>query len=703
MKLMILIVSCILIVFAALYAKRSSDSSHTRSSINCVDHIEALFPHTKEAVEERVKKTEQNVQRKLEKLYSYKPDQRTFANTMEALDVMIEMVMVTASSLEVLSMVSPDAELRDACRQGSMRMSGFIVDFLSLNPRLYQACLEYESLLQDPLCKEQLNDVQRYFVTQTMKEMRRNGLELPVNKQDEVRKIKRQLDEVLLAFDKNIADDKRFLEVPLEGLKGLDEGFIGSLQKTPSGLYRLGTDDPTYLKILDDCAVEQTRMMLYKEYSQKGYPSNDEVLSRMISLRDQLAHLLGYSSYAEYDIDDQMAKTPQAVKAFLADIGERVKAKTSQEMQLLKENLPEGVSLSPEGLIYPWNLRYMQSAYKKSHVELDEQLVSEYFPLEYSLESLLKVYERFFGLSFRPVECSHLWHKEVRCLAAYKGGHYYGTVILDLFPRANKFTHAAQVGIVPSVKTSPRGTLFPAVVFVIANFPRARGDHPALLTRKDLTTFFHEFGHAIHSLLGSTELASFSGAHVKGDFVEMPSQMLEEWLTDPQILTMVSKHYKTGKPLPEDLIKKIENAKNLFSGDQITKMIFGSYVSLGYFLSPGEEDVARVWKEYYKKCFPYLHYDEDNKGYAAFLHLPSYGAKYYGYLWSKVYAKDLFYTIKQHGLLNNAIGERYSAQVIGKGGSKDPQELLKTFLGREPNSDAFFADLGLEAKKESSD
>jgi thimet oligopeptidase len=216
-----------------------------------------------------------------------------------------------------------------------------------------------------------------------------------------------------------------------------------------------------------------------------------------------------------------------------------------------------------------------------------------------------------------------------------------------------------------------------------------------LLKRSDVSTFFHEFGHALHGLLGRTAIASMSGTSVKRDFVELPSQMLEEWLNDKEILQHISEHYVTGTSLPDELIETILTIKNINSGMFIQRQVYLSLLSLAYFDAGQHKDVEAVMKALYKKMRRYTWYDESDHQFASFGHLTGYAAKYYGYMWSRVFALDLFDTIKQHGLLDPEIGQRYVSTVLSKGGSKDPNELLQDFLGRAPNQEAFIRDLGL--------
>ena len=271
----------------------------------------------------------------------------------------------------------------------------------------------------------------------------------------------------------------------------------------------------------------------------------------------------------------------------------------------------------------------------------------------------------------------------------------FGYLFLDLYPRPDKYSHAAHGTIVPGVRGEDGSRLTPNVSVVMANFPKSTKTKPSLLRRDDLQTFFHEFGHALHAMLGATHIASFAGTSVKDDFVEMPSQMLEEWLWNKDILKQISSHYQTGDSLPDELLKRIIALKRYDSGYFVTRQSFLSLVSLDYFAAGEDKDPSEIWKQLYEQINKKIAFESGSHSYASFGHLTSYGPKYYGYLWSKVFALDMFDTIKKHGLLNPEIGQKYVREVLNKGGSQDPNELLRTFLGREPTSDAFFEELGL--------
>jgi thimet oligopeptidase len=311
-----------------------------------------------------------------------------------------------------------------------------------------------------------------------------------------------------------------------------------------------------------------------------------------------------------------------------------------------------------------------------------------------TIDELLDIYHQFFSINFKEVPGNGLWHEDATMVQVYnENNELLGTLVLDLYPRPNKYNHAAHTTIIPS--TYVNGARIPDVSIVLANFTKASESKPSLLKRSEVQTFFHEFGHALHAILGATEIASLSGTHTKTDFVELPSQMLEEWLTDKEILQKVSGHYLTGQPLPDDIINTIIQLKKLTTGYFVTRQTYLSSIALSYFGPDNNKNPHIIMKNLFTTMLPQMAYVEDNHFYTSFGHLTGYGAKYYGYLWSKVFSLDLFATIKKHGLLNPKIGQKYIKEVLSKGGAQDPNELLYNFLGREPNAQAFLQDMGL--------
>ncbi|MGE0206349.1 MAG: M3 family metallopeptidase [Candidatus Babeliales bacterium] len=670
------------------FLRRGFSMNYT--DIKNVADVKALFPTTVGQIEELVNKTKQNAQKRVAEIIAVPDAERSFANTAFALDEASGFYLsVPICILVVLSNVSPDDAVRDAANKYLVELSQFAIDLFGQNVELYNA---FKAYTQGNARKETLNDEEKYFIKETMEEFKREGLDFSEEKRNKIKELKKQLAELSNDFEKNINEDKTTVIVTPAELKGMDEDFIKGLKKTDDGNYILTIDYSVYYPIIEYNELSPVRKKMYQAFLNRAYPVNIEVLKKVISLRDQLAKELGYKSFADLNIDGEMAKNSEHARQFINNLIDRAKQKSEQEFEELKTDLPESVELE-QGKIKPWDGAFAKETFRKKHYQVDDREVKKYFPMQKTIDGLLSIYEKFFNIQLKKSELNDLWAPDLTMIEAYKGDTLLGYLILDLYPRPNKYSHACAITVVPTLKTKEGRT--PAVAVVLANFPKPVGDKPSLLELTQVRTFFHEFGHAIHGILGATELSTFSGLNTKRDFVEMPSQMLEEWLWDAEILKLLSSHYQTGQPLPDDMIKKILATKNFSSGAWVTQQALYALLALDYFAPGMAKDVMQILFALEEKLKPHMVVYKDTHMPAGFGHLMDYGAKYYGYLWSKVFALDLFNHIKKYGLLNPEIGEQYAQKVIGKGGSKDPNELLKDFLGREPNADAFFADLGL--------
>jgi thimet oligopeptidase len=661
--------------------------------ITKAEQVVDLFPTDGTGIDQLVQNAISSAHAQLEQIYNLDSSSRTFANTCQALDRATAEFSTALTIVKMLELVSPDSALRESARSAAHKLQEFNIDNFVLNNRLYTCIKLYE---QEQSNQELLTEPQKYYIQETLSAYKKTGLTLEPEIQERVKTIKKQLAAHELNFEAHIAGDTKTSTVTLAQLAGLSQDFIAQLPRTQDGKYILGVDYPTYFYVLENCTHEPTRRNLWTAFVSRAYPVNKQELLRVIALRDELAQLLGYGSYAELNIAGQMACSPSVVEGFLFNLLERCQPKIEQEISDLKQDLPCDVMLSSYNAFKPWDMLYIKNAYKKKHFSVDESAISEYFPMEHSLDKMLELYQDFFGIRFKKLDNYTLWHESLQFLEVWnRDNKLTGFIILDLFPREHKFSHAAQETIIPAVKHRAAGTLSPAVAVVMANFPKSRSNKPALMSRNDVSTLFHEFGHALHAVLGATELATQAGTAVKLDFVEMPSQMFEEWLWQPEVLKNISKHYKTGEPLPDNIINNILSIKNFDTGDWVQRQCYLSLLSLEYYKTGAHKDVDAIQRELYMSLRSQLEFYPEDYFYASFGHLMEYGAQYYSYLWSKVFAIDLFDYIKSHGILNRALGYKYVDTILSKGGSVHPDRLLKDFLGRVPTPDAFLRDLGI--------
>lgn len=631
----------------------------------------------------------------LTKIISIPDSERTFANTVKAFDYCMSLSDATIFKevLLTLTALHPQAAMREAATTQVSRIQGYFVD-IRADKALYNALKAYatQNAPSEALTTEQL-----YFLDTIIADFERTGLNLPDEQLDRVRSLNKEIADVALAFNHNVDEDASYILANKEELNGLSPEWIAHLKQDEQGNYIIGVDQPTVTHVMAYAAVSDTRKRLYIAYKNRAYPANDQLLCTLIAKRHELAQLLGFASYAAFDLENQMVKSPERATTFIYNLIERAAIKEQKEFEELCNYLPEGVSLSRDGKLYPWDIAYVRNYIKQQLYTIDEQALAEYFPVEHTLQGLLDIYAQFFSLRFTASTIDGLWVDNLTLLTVYNKNETepLGYVILDLYPRADKYGHAACQQIIAATYT-PDGQATRAVAQVMTNFPTPQGDKPALFKRSDVRTFFHEFGHALHALLGRTTLASTAGLAIKIDFAEMPSQMLEQWLQDEAILKSLSCHYITNEQLPDSVIDNIRKLNHFDSGSWVQQQCFYAAAALQFFdAAQPITNAAQLWHDVSTTIRTHEVSIPEDHMYASFVHLTEYGPKYYGYLWSKVFALDLFSEIKCGGLLNPIAGARYVEQVIGRGGSADPEDLLINFLGRSPNDKAFFNDMGI--------
>lgn len=657
--------------------------------------LQNLFPQNVETIQEWTKKIKHESTQAINNILNTSPNQRNYESIVQPFDELSGYYFYTVcGSLEALILLHPDEQIRTAAENAINELQAFSIDLFANNEQLYKL---YSAYVNGPMKQEQLKPEQEYYINDLMESFKRMGLHLSEEKRQKITTLMKEINVLSIEFQKNIDHDNRFITAHQKELTGIPQDFLDSLPKNDSGLYILKPIPTIYIKIMQLCSVPKTRKRFYEAFAQRAYPQNVEVLKQIVQKRTTLAQLLGYDSYAAYNLDDLMAKNTATVNPFLQEVKKKATIVAQKNFDLLKKHLPENIQLQ-DSKLDPWDFAYATDQIQKKLYNIDSELVAEYFPAESTLEGLLKIYEEFFGLKLEITSINGLWHPDVKLVHVYKNKdekkEFLGYLLLDLHPRPNKYSHACNLTVAQGY-INAQGVHIPAVTIVIANFPEKTLTKPSLLSLSYVRTFFHEFGHAIHALIGGkTTIPTLSGTATKRDFVELPSQMLEEWLWDKNILKMVSKHYKTSEPLPEELIDTLIKNKNSMKGIGILQQVFYAMYSLSLFGSHSNNDLQQLNKRLKEELLPFFNFHDDHF-YTAFGHLTGYGAAYYSYLWSSVYALDLFNFIKTYGLLNPEIGSKYQQAVLEKGGTQNPEKMLEDFLGRKPTTEAFFDNLKL--------
>ncbi|EPY38045.1 metallo-peptidase, Clan MA(E), Family M3 [Angomonas deanei] len=654
----------------------------------------ALFPKTVDACRAMVTEAKDRALQSLDKIYSV--ESRTFENTAEAVDRAATELEVSASLLSVISHLSPSKEVRDEANKTVVELETFGIDHFETNRRLYTALKEVSEsqAYKNTFTGEGSTKAAEYsyWLEEQLADFRRKGMELPQAEREKAAQIQKELAELCTKFSQNISEDNTQVCFSKDQLVGVPDSIVDSLKTNESGEYILKMDYPTYFAVMKNCQVAETRKVMATAFNNRAYPVNSPVLKDIIQKRHELATLLGYPSFAHLYISDKMAKTPEVAQSFVNELIPKLNKKWEQEAQLLKDHMDASCVLSDKGCIQWYDITFMINEVKKKLLNVSETEIQEYFPMDVTITALFDIYQSFFDITFHQVDNgSELWHDDAKTLEVVDNasGATLGFIVIDLFPREGKYSHACCHSVVPPVRLPESETEFsPSLSVVIANFPAASGDRPALFLHSDVETFFHEFGHAIHGLMGRSKMSTFAGTRVKRDFVELPSQMLEEWLWEPEILRKITKHYKTSEPLPDDLIEAKVKSKNAFSGrDTLRQLQFATYsldiFGLPFSAQPTEKlDTTRLFYDIEPKVLPGMEYARDTHFEAAFGHLTGYGAGYYGYMWSKVFALDVFdYIRSRNGLLDPKLGRRYTECIIGVGGGRGPQSVASEIFG----------------------
>jgi thimet oligopeptidase len=662
----------------------------TNSKITSLEKLAAIWPKTLDEIQTRTESAIVLSTQEVNKILALKD--RTFENTVRALDVCKQIFKEWSGILQVINMVHPDASMRDHAEMALKKIDEVKVDLFS-NVDLYHAvqiCEQNQEELQT------LQNQDKLLLKQVLRDFKYAGLHLAPEILPQVKILEKEILKLEKDFAINIAKDNPTVQVSREQLVGLNEDFINSLQKNGE-LFVLKVDGPTVSQIMTQCRVASTRKALFFARKNLAAQANEPILIELLKKRDAFAALLGYDSFAAYDLDPMDVKTVKNVEKFLGDIAQVAQAKYPQQFAKFTQDLPEGVMLNQDGTLDPWDAGYVTSEYKKKHYQIDEFEIAKYFPVNNVVDGIFEIYQKFLGLTFKKVIPTWVWHEDVILLEIYRtsNNELLGYLYLDLYPRPNKYNHACLCDAICAFEQN--GVMGSSVGVIIANFPKPMGDKPALLKHADIITFFHEFGHAMHQVLSRTKHASHAGCNVSSDFVETPSQMFEEWMMQPEMLAKISTHYQTGESLPAALIEqKLKLRKEGSAGAYSTQCLFGFFVlrimsHLQNSYEPSKIDEA-LFDEYDAPYFS----KHVTPWYCSFGHIANdlYRAKYYTYLWTKVFAIDLFEQVRVHGY-DQASSEKV-VKLLSAGGSVEGKDLLKEFLGREPNQEAFFRVEGLK-------
>lgn len=631
-----------------------------------------------------------------DKIVAIADKDRTFDNTVLAIDDLLTRLDTDTGMTQFMAHVSTDAKEREAGQTAEQHVADWKTEFLTRDD-LYKALKSYALLGQ------KLEPVQKKLLDETLREYRRNGMELPKEKRDEVTRLEKEITRLGLEFEKNIREDATRVPLTKAELDGMSDDWFASVPKT-GDLYLVGMDYPTYVPLQEMCKNETTREKTWVAYKRRGGAKNVQLIEQIIQLRAQRAQMLGYATTADYETEPRMAKNGKAVIDFYEKLRPIVRKKSDLDVKEYTE-AKRAETKKADAKLMPWDVSYYENYLRNSKYAVDSEKVKEYFPMEAVVNGLFSVTQKLYGIEYKDVTAQAaskgrpLWHPDVRLFEVWDKAknELLGEFYIDLYPRENKYSHAACWGLVARKKFADGSTQKPLAAMV-CNFPKPTADKPSLVPHKDVETFFHEFGHCLHNILTEADIGSFAGTSVARDFVEAPSQMFENWVWDAGVLKTFAKHYKTGESIPDATLQGMIKAKHLGSGLFAERQFFYGLTDMTYHTAKdGKIDTTKAQAKIAGEVeqFPAV---PETFFQASFGHLIGYQAGYYGYMWSLVYASDMFTRFKEHGLLDPEAGMYYRKKILARGSTIDELDMVKDYLGRDPKMEAFLDQLGLSEK-----
>jgi thimet oligopeptidase len=590
---------------------------------------------------------------------------RGVENTLRPFDGALFALDAAESQSSLIQNVHPDPTLREAAEQANQRASAARTA-LMLNRGLYDALAGLEAA----------DAVTAHYLERLRRDFRLAGVDRDEATRGRVAALRDELVRIGQEFLRNIRDDRRQVVVRDPGeLAGLPADFIDRHRPDDDGVIHLTTEYPDVFPVLAYARSDSLRRALHLEYNRRGWPKNVDVLARMVARRHELAGLLGHASWADYVTADKMARDAATASGFIDRVLQAAEARAAREYDELLAGKREEQAAAAH--VEAWEAAYWTERLRRSKHGFDSQELRPYFPAAAVKTGVMDATGRLFGLTFRRIARAPVWHESVECWEALEGGALVGRFYLDLYPRPGKYTHAAQFGIRVGVTASSRPE-----AALVCNFPGGTAGDPGLMEHREVVTFFHEFGHLLHTLLARQGWAGMAGIATEFDFVEAPSQMLEEWAWDPAVLAAFARHHQTGAPIPAELVMKMKAANEVGKALAVRRQMALARLSLACHDRPPEQvDPDALYQTISEAALPYP-FVEGTHFPCSFGHLDGYSAIYYTYMWSLVIAKDLFACFTPGDLAGGETARRYRACVLEAGGSAPAGALIERFLGR---------------------
>ena len=628
----------------------------------------------------------------------------SYANTLQALDIFTEPLDWAMGVIRHLESVATYPELRAAFNEAQPEVSAFYTG-IPLNAALWQRVKAYAGTQE----AAQLTGPRRRFLHKTVESFRRHGADLDPAGKKRLEEIDVELTQITTKFGENVLDATNAFELVLTDpadLAGLPPSAIDSARASAErkGLegWRFTLQAPDYVAVLTYLDRADIRRNVYEAFSVRGATTekdNRPLLSRILDLRREKAALLGFANFADLVLEDRMAHSGNRALAFLDDLKTKTEARFHAENRELYE-FRQSLEGADAPALAPWDVGYYAEKQRASLYDFDEEALRPYFPMERVVAGLFELVHRLYGIRVEEEAGVPAWDPAVHYYNVRdEDGVFIGSFYADWYPRENK-RGGAWMDSLMTGGPGPDG-FHPHLGLICGNLTPPIGDKPALLTHREVETIFHEFGHLLHHLLSKVEIRSLAGTNVAWDFVELPSQIMENWCWEREALDLFARHYQTGEPIPEDLFYKMKRARTFRAANgQMRQLGFGFIdLSLHVAYDPARDGepvpyARRILQEFSPAPLP-----PEHAMIAAFTHLfaspVGYGAGYYSYKWAEVLEADAFTRFRDGGIFSREIGAAFRGEILSRGDSEDPAELYRQFMGRDPDPSALLVRSGL--------
>ncbi len=599
--------------------------------------------------------------------------ERTPENSLRLYDAAIEQLSLAGAQAGILNSVAADKAVRDQAQLEAQRVS-MAASVLSLNRAVYEALVAIHL--------DGASAATRHYVERTLLSYRLNGVDKDQATRDRLQSLHEKATRLELEFSRNIQEGAKTIEATVAELDGLPADYLARHPANAEGRVTLSTDQPDMQPVMTFASHAALRKRMFLAYNTRAYPDNRQILLDLLAIRQEIATVLGFRSWADLATADQMMGSAAHVRTFLAKLNDASLEGARREYELIldftRKRQPGLTAIDMTSRAY-WYEQFRRSAF-----DFDSQSVRPYFPYAQVEVGVLETAAKLFKVEFRRSTAPG-WHPAVSVFEVFDSGRHVGRFYLDMHPREGKDKWFSSAPVVIGV----RGRILPEAA-LICNFSGGEAGDPGLMQYSDVVTFFHEFGHLMHAILGGeTEWAGISGFATEGDFIEVPSQMLEEFFRDEKLLQSFARHYQTGETLSSETIKKMKLAGAFGRADWMRAQLYYTTLSLDlHDQDPAGLDLDVITKQLHQSLQPWS-WLEGNRMYASFGHLIGYSSNYYTYAFDKVIALDFFAQFDAQDLLGCEAGSRYRKAVLEQGGSKPGRQMVRDFLGRDEEFGAF--------------